>query len=663
MPSRLLLFFLIFWGNLTNIYAQKYELGKVTVEELEEKIHPIDSAAPAAILFKVGKTVFNYNEKTGFSATHTYEFKIKIYKKEGLKWADQKVKYYVGYQNINEDMLSFSNAVTYNLVNGKIEKTKLENQGAFKRKINEYWNEKTITLPNVKEGSIIEYKYTLKSENIVQFPDFDFQFSIPLNYFEYITKFPEYYIYKTLLIGTHKIESDAKIVTGSQNFANEYGQSRTMSYKQIDALYSAKNIPALKEEPYVNNIENYRGSIKHELERVRMPEQPVKDFTLTWEGVSSTIFKDDRFGKEINKSSFLLEDVKKILSNVTSQEERMKIIFQFVQNKMNWNEKYGYFTDKGVEKAYKDQTGNIAEINFILLNLLKLAGVEANPVLVSTIENGIPVYPTRTGFNYVIVAAKMDEKEVLLDASRKYTSPDILPLNILNWKGRLIKSDGTSKEIDLVPSKSSKENASITFKITENGKIDGRIRIQRTDYEAYKFRVQNGSGNQESYLEKLEGQLGDLKISDYSITNKISNIADPIVETFSFETENFIESIGGKFYISPMLFYTPSKNPFVQENRQMGIYFGYPTQEKLLVNLEIPEGYVIETLPKSVRLALEDNSISLSLKVLNEGNKIQFSFSKDINNSIFAAENYNALKTVFQKMIASQNEKIVLKKA
>ncbi|MBW1658062.1 DUF3857 domain-containing protein [Flavobacterium quisquiliarum] len=663
MRARFLLICFVFFWNNVKVLAQKYELGKVTVAELQEKVHPIDSSAPAAILFKKGKTIFTYNYKTGFSAVHTYEFKIKIYKKEGLKWADQKVQYYVGYQNLNEDLLSFSNAVTYNLENGKIEKTKLENQGTFKRKINEYWNEKGITFPNVKVGSILEYKYVLKSENIVQFPDFDFQFSIPVNYFEYKTQFPEFYIYKALLVGTSTIENTSKIVSGSQSYENEYGQSRNFLYQQIDSFYSGKDIPALKEEPYVNNIENYRGSIKHELERVRMPEQPVKDYTITWEGVASTIFKDDHFGKEINKNSFLLEDVKKILANVQSPKERMNVIFQYVQNKMNWNEKNSYYTDKGVEKAYTDQTGNIAEINFILLNMLKWAGIEANPVLVSTVENGVPVYPTRTGFNYVIVAAEIDEKQVLLDASRKFTSPDILPLNTLNWKGRLIKSDGTSKEIDLVPIKPSKENASITIKLNEDGKINGKVRIQRTDYEAYKFRVQNGNRNQDSYLEKLEQQLGDLKISDYGITNKISNISDPIVETFSFETNNFVESIGGKLYISPMLFYTPSKNPFVQENRQMGIYFGYPKQEKLFVNIDIPEGYTIEILPKPTRLSLEENAISLSLNVLSEGNKIQFIFTKDINNSIFAAEHYNALKTLFQKMLASQNEKIILKKA
>lgn len=662
MNVRFFLAFCLLFFCSKNLRAQNYELGKVTVAELQEKRHPADSSAPAAIIFKKGKTTFSYNEKTGFSTVHTYEFKIKIYKKEGLKWADQKVHYYVGYQNLNEDLLAFSNVVTYNLENGKVEKTKLESQGAFKKKINENWNEKTITFPNVKVGSVIEYKYVLKSEYIGQFPDFDFQYEIPVNYFEYKTEFPEFYIYKTILVGTNPIEANSKMANGSVNFNNEYGQSRVMSYRQIDAFYSGKNIPSLKEEPFVNNIENYKGSIKHELERIRMPEQPVKDFALTWEGVASSIFKQDHFGKELKKKEFFLEDVRKTLAGIESPNDRMNTLFKFVQNKMNWNEKNRYFTEKGVEKAYKDQTGNVAEINFILLNMLNMAGIEANPVLVSTIENGVPVYPTQTGFNYVIAAVEIDGKQILLDASRKFTSPGILPLNVLNWKGRMIKSDGTSKEINLMPAKSSRENSSITAVINGNGKIDGKVRIQRTDYEAYKFRVQNGNKNQENYIENLEQQLGDLKISDYMITNKISNVEDPIVETFSFETNNFVESIAGKLYISPLLFYTESKNPFVQENRQMGIYFGYPKQEKFLVNLEIPEGFAVETLPKPTKFSLEDNSITVTLNVVNEGNKIQFSFSKDINNTIFAADYYNSLKTIFQKIIASQNEKIILVK-
>lgn len=662
MKFRSLVIVAFLFFGFSEIKAQTYELGKVTVAELNEKVNPKDSTAAATILFKKGKTFYTFDKDKGFSANHVYEFKIKIYKKEGLKWADQKVRFYVGYETLNEDRLEFSNAVTYNLENGTIVKTKLDSQGTFKKKVNKVWNEKTITLPNVKAGSIIEYKYILKSENIVKLPNFDFQYEIPVNYFEYKTDIPEYYIYKPILVGGHKVDTDSKVNEANQSFEDQYNRTKGISYKQISAFYKGKDIPALKKEPYVDNVDNYTGSVQHELERVRYPDQPVKDYSITWEGVANTIFKDKSFGKELNERDFLLEDVKRLLTNVESQKERLNVIFKFVQNKMNWNEVNDYYTDKGIKKAYADQTGNVAEINFILHNMLKLAGIDVNPVLVSTIENGIPVYPTRTGFNYVIIAAEIDGKQILLDATHKFTCPGILPLNVLNWQGRLIKNDGTSQEINLVPASVSKEYSSLMVKIDDLGKIEGKIRIQRTDYDAYSFRIENANKNQENYLEKLEEQLGDLKISNYTIENKKTNLQDPVTETFSFVSTNRVEIIGGKIFVNPLLFFTRTKNPFTQEIRQMPVYFGYPTQEKFNIVLEIPEGYRIESLPTPVKIVAENKEIMYVLNVLSEGNKIQISSSKEINNSIFAADQYNGLKDLFQKMIVSQNEKIILKK-
>jgi hypothetical protein len=550
--SLVIVVFLFF--GISKVTAQNYELGKVTITELKEKSNLKDTTAPAAILFKKGRTFFSFNKDKGFSANHVYEFKIKIYKKEGLKWADQKVRFYIGYETLSEDRLEFSNAVTYNLENGAIVKTKLDNQGTFKKKINKFWNEKTITLPNVKVGSIIEYKYILKSENIVKLPNFDFQYEIPVNYFEYKTDIPEYYIYKPILVGGHKIETDSKLTNTNQSFEDNYNRSSSISYKQISAFYIGKDIPALTIEPYINNIDNYRGSIQHELERVRYPDQPVKDYSLTWEGVATTIFKDKTFGKELDEKDFLLEDVKRLLTNVDSKNERLNIIFKFVQNKMNWNEVNDYYTDKGVVKAYADQTGNVAEINFILINMLRMGGIAVNPVLVSTIENGVPVYPTRTGFNYVIAAAEIDGKQILLDATHKFTCPGTLPLNVLNWNGRLIKEDGTSTEINLVPSTTSKDLYSIMVKMDNLGKIEGKIRLQRTDYNAYRFRIENANKSQENYLEKLEEQLGDLKISNYTIENMKANFPEPVSETFSFVSDNSVEIIGGKMFVNPLLF-------------------------------------------------------------------------------------------------------------
>ncbi len=644
------------------IQAQNYELGKVTIAELKEKVHPKDSSAPAAILFKKGRTYFGYNKDVGFYANHVCEVKIKIYKKEGLSWADQKVRFYIGYEKLNEDRLEFSEAVTYNLENGNIVKTKLDNQGTFKNKINQYWKEKTITLPNVKVGSVIEYKYVLRSENLGKFPDFDIQFNIPVDYFYYKTQIPEFYIYKPILIGGIPLETESKFTNGSQSFDNAYSQTSSFSYKQIETFYTGKDVPALKEEPYINNLENYRGSIQQELERVRLPDQPIKDYSLTWEGVAKTIFKDDSFGKQLNQASLFTDDLNKLLPNVEDKNERLNLIFTYVKNRMNWNEINSCYTEKGVEKAYKDQTGNVAEINFILINMLRAAGIEANPVLVSTIQNGLPVYPTRTGFNYVIAAAEIDGKRILLDASHKLTAPNILPLNVLNWKGRLIKKDGASEEIELDPIILSKEIYSLIVKIHPDGKMNGQGRIQHTDYDAYSFRVENNAKSEDAYLEKFENRLGGLSVSNYKIENQKSNLDQSVIETFSFDSSSRSDIIEGKIFVNPLLFFTQSKNPFNQEKRQMPVYFGYKNLEKFNFNIEIPQGYTVESLPKPVRIASEDKKMSFILNFSATENKIQIVSQKEINSSIFATEDYRMIKEFFQKMIVSQNEKIILKK-
>ena len=61
------------------IFAQNYELGKVTVSELNQKKHATDTSAVAAVLFNVGRTYFEYEQNTGFSLITEVDTKIKIY--------------------------------------------------------------------------------------------------------------------------------------------------------------------------------------------------------------------------------------------------------------------------------------------------------------------------------------------------------------------------------------------------------------------------------------------------------------------------------------------------------------------------------------------------------------------------------------------------------
>lgn len=654
---------LLFIVPFLKINAQEFKLGKVSIAELEEKAHPLDSTAAAAILFNKAKTFFSYDIKNGFSINTENTFRIKIYKKEGLKWANYKVPYRVGYEKHNNDMVEFKDCVTYNLENGKIVKTKLNSEGNFKTAINKYWKEATITMPNVKSGSVIEFKYIIKSENIVEFPVFNFQQNIPVNVSEYVTEIPGFFIYKAIRKGLLGLGLESKIARGSLTYANKYDltKSEVVSFEQVNNKYIAQNIPALKEEHFVDNVENYRLAIQHELEKTQFYQEPVKDYSLTWEGVAKTIYEDKDFGEELKERDYIAQDVTRILKNVESKNERLDIIFKFVQNKMNWNNKKGYYTNKGVKQAYMEGTGNTAEINFILISMLNYAGINAAPVLISTLENGIPTYPNRTVFNYVIAAADIEGKQVLLDAANKYTSQNILPLYALNWTGRLIKQDGTSQEINLVSQKITTETTNLLVVIDNLGKITGKVRDLKTDYDAYQFREKNEGINAESYIEKLENNLNGIQISNYSIDN-VKNLSKPIIENFIFTSNKDCEIIGEKIYINPLLFFTQTKNPFVQEVREMPVWFGYPKQSKYNLNIEIPEGYTIESMPKSIKISTGENVGSFAFNISSEGNKIQVQVTREINKTIVSADFYKVLKTFYQQMTDKQNEKIVLKK-
>ncbi len=666
MKIKQLVAIVCFAFSFTNLNAQNFELGKVSVIELKEKYHPKDTTAVAAILYNKAKTFFKYDEKVGFTIHTEFQIRIKIYKKGGLSWASFQTPYYVGYEGSNDDSVRFSNAITYNLENGAVVKTKLNSEGSFNSKVNEYWKEASITLPNVKVGSVIEFKYVLKSENIVKFPRFDFQYEIPVNYSEYSTEIPGFFIYQAIVNGFSQPKTEQKVDLGSFNYANKNDPTRSkfVKFQQLISKYSAYDIPALKSEPFIDNLQNYRFSIKHELEKTQFYEQPVKDYAVTWAGVAKTIFENKDFGKELDQGLYFLNDLKAILkseeSGTKTASEKLLLIFKFVQQKMNWNKENSYYTDKGVKEGYSNKVGNSAEINFILINMLKLAGINANPVLVSTREYGVPEYPNRTVFNYVIAVAEVEGKQILLDATNKYTSPNVLPLNVLNWKGRLIRKDGTSQEINLVPELPSKKNYNILATINPEGKVTGKFRVQYTMYEALNFREKFSKLNEESYLEKLENDWNGIEISDYSIENKDADLEKPLTEIFTFATANHCEIIAGKMFVNPMLFFTLNKNPFVQEQRQMPIYFGYPKHNKYSINIDIPEGYGVESLPKAMKIATVGKEVVFSINTSLVGNKIQLVISEEINGVIFNANFYNELKEFYQKMIEKQNEKIVL---
>ncbi|KAF2520230.1 DUF3857 domain-containing protein [Flavobacterium salilacus subsp. salilacus] len=672
MKIRLIALFVLFSSHIT-LQAQEfeYELGEVTKEELAQTSHPLDKDASAAILFSKGETYMIYSEREGFELITEVDMKIKIYNKDGYDWANRSIQFYD--PGSDREEVSISKAYTYNLEDGSIKKTKLKSEGEFTEEVNKYWKRKKIVMPDVKEGSIIEYRYKITSPHISTFPEWRFQEGIPVDHSKYVTKVPEYFTYTPNFRGYHMPKVTQEKVSKSISFTTKNRSEgmvtqTTFDNSKVDYLetitgYEFTNLPAMKDESFVSNINNYTASIEHEITMIKYPNQPLKSFSATWEDVAKSIYDNENFGVELKKTGYFEEDINALLSGLKTSEEKMNAIYYYVRDKMNWNEYYGYSCQEGVKKAYKDKVGNIADINLMLTAMLRYAGLDANPVLVTTRSNKIALFPNRDAFNYVIAAVQSGNKTILLDATSKSAKPDILPIRAINWLGRLIKKDGVSGEIPLLPTTPSMESISLLATLDADGKLKGQLKTQYFDYNAYAFRERYTSLSKESRIERIEESYKGIEVNNYEIANA-KDFDKPVTEQYEFthNGDGNIDIIGDKIYINPMFFLTQSENPFKQEKREYPVDFIFPRQDRYMISVTLPEGYTVESVPQSLSLAMEQNIGSFNYNVVVNDNQLIVRAMLQLNYASIPQDYYLTIKDFFQKTIEKQNEKIIITK-
>lgn len=636
------------------VLSQDYKFGKVSKEELEEKFYPLDSTADAAYLFKSRRTYYSFVPNSGFELVTEIHERIKIYTKEGFEMATKSIGYYKPEVGDNERVGSIK-GYTFNLVDNKIERQKLSSKSIFNETLNKFRGVKKITMPKIKEGCIIELKYRIGSPYIQSVSDFHFQYKIPVKKLEYQLEIPEYFIFNKKSIGYYYVKPITESRTGSVG---------DIKYR-IDVLkFDEKNIPALKDdEPFVSSIRNYRAGMKFELTQTDFIAVGgnLKTYSNSWDNVSKEIYRASSFGGELDKSSYYKDDLGKILAANTKEVDKLLAIFQFVKKQVKWNGYYGIYSDKGVRKAYKDRVGNVADINLMLTSMLRSAGFNSDPVLVSTRTNGVPVFPTIDGFNYVISVVKLSSGGyVLLDATEPYSTPNILPRRALNWSGRRVTKEGNSSWVKLTSSRPASEESTLMVTVTDDMMVEGFSRTKYDNLSALTYRKNHNHLTEESIITSIE-EKSKIEVEEFKVINE-DLIGKPIIRNLKFNSEDLIESISGKLYVEPMLFLTQHTNPFKLEERKFPVDFTTPWKIKNIVTIIIPAGYKVENLPENLAIGLPENLGVFKYQVQEDKGKINTLCILQFNNAIIAPTYYKALKEFYSQLVKKQSEKIVLSK-
>lgn len=654
-----LLLFTLFVSVSSIVFCQPEPIkwGKVSQEELEMTFYPEDSSAEAVVLCDYGKAAFNFSVSEGFRIEFNRITRIKILNEEGLEWANQKL-YFSGSGSTEEKLTSLK-GYTYNLVDGKEVKEKLRKEDIFKED-KEHGELVTFTFPQVKVGSVIEFDYTMLSDYLYHFVDWRFQRSIPTIQSEFRATIPEYYYYKHFMRGYFPpAVNDMESVV--ENFS--LGGGEVIRPQASAFRWVMQHVPALRTEPFMTTPDDYISKIEFELLSIRFPNSPIKTFSKDWAQLNKELLDSEYFGTNLNKEHLVEEEVATIISNKTTENEKLTAIYDYVRNTYQFNGDNSLYTDESMRSVIKDKKGNSTEINFVLLLMLRNAGLKADPVIASTRTHGKPnpVVPMRTDYNYTIIRALVDNTPILLDATSKHRPAGMLPYKCMNGQGRVVS---LSEELwlDLNYSGEFEETSKGVFTINSDGSLQAEITLSSSGYSGLEKIDEFDEQGEEQYLKTFADELENWTINDHSI-NMEGLPQGEFSETIETQIPEANMVAGDMLYLNLFPLEGDAENPFKAETRVYPVDIGCAIKESNTYQFTLPEGYEIASMPQNVVWGLPNKAGYFRYSIIPNGEtQLMVVARLQITKPFFLPEEYEALKEFFRLIVDKKQEQLVLKK-
>ncbi|MEL6650396.1 MAG: DUF3857 domain-containing protein [Bacteroidota bacterium] len=640
--------------GISTLQAQnkKYlKFGKVDPTEVAMETYEADPEAGAVILFEKEHVYFDY-VKDKFQLVFVVHRRVKIFSSSETDQADVEIPYYS--YNRREEVLAIK-GITYNLENGQIVESKMSKDAVFQEDINAYFSQKKFAMPNVKDGSVIEYSYRITSQRNSYIPNWYFQHEIPAKMSQLMIDIPEGFQFERMYRG-NPIES---LSIDQATYRPDFIDVNGTRY-----IYTARDIPAMKLEAYTSTISNYVGRLKLELVGIYLPKYNyIEEFNTSWTGLSSTLLSSESYGSYLGGK----RPVKDLLVQTNADPEDpssfLGAVQGLVRNTLKWNGNRGYYPSENLREALNEKEGNGAAMNLLMVALLQEAGYKAHPALLSTRSHGaVQTFKAMSDqFNHMIAYVEVGENYVLLDATDGFCPAGSLPFADLNGKCFILDGQGSNWAKLQSPAKS-KISYRGMMSIDSEGKVSGNLTIKDEGYDAVywrKYLYKNDNDENEFLEARLMDDVPDAEIEEFKV-QQISEIAEPLETKCGFASTQFADASGDFIYLQPLLMATMEENPFEKEERSYPVEFGALQERVINFTYTVPEGYEIETLPEPTRVVMPEKAASFLYNTASFGSNIQVMVKMTVDKDFFGPTEYADLRAFYDYVLKKHGEQIIL---
>ncbi len=655
-------------------YAQdqsNVSFGNVSVNDFNINSSLIDVNTTAVVIADIGEVKFEGNSKGWFAYIYKRKTRIKILNKKAFDLATVKIHLYQ--RDDEKEKVEKISAVCYNLENGNVTETKLNKKDIFEIQSDKNIFSENFSVPGVKEGSIIEYSFTVKSNFAFDLPSWEFQNDeCPVLWSEYSVNIPSLLSYLSIFQGEHSFFINSNkdgyqdflikraIANGSYGSSNE--EMISVSSPTILHRWVMKDIPAFKAENYISSSQNYIDKVSLQLYETFDGEKK-HDVANSWKKVSEELLERDDFGKPLKQSNNWMDD---ILNNIMAATDdnlaAAKKIFYYVQNNFTCTDVNNKYIKTTLKDFVKNKSGSVGDINLFLTALLKHKKLIASPVLLSTRAFGRnnPSYPLLEGLNYTICKATINGVDYYLDATEPFIGFGKLPQKCYNGYARVISTDSSSINL----SSDSITETSMTSVFVSNSvqnQLEGSYTKNFGYYKSLSTKKEYAGTSTKSYTEKLKESIetADLQIDSVELTS-LKSKDEPVTLKYNFKLKSFDNN--EIIYYTPMMGETIKTNPFAAAERINPVEMPFKINDLFVLDMEIPKGYKVEELPKSTKVSLNENEGTFEYLISSDKDKIQMKCHLVLRKANFTKEDYQTLRDFYSLVVKKESEQIVFKK-
>jgi hypothetical protein len=300
-------------------------------------------------------------------------------------------------------------------------------------------------------------------------------------------------------------------------------------------------------------------------------------------------------------------------------------------------------------------------MNFLLINMLHDAGIEASPVVMRSRDLGnLPLSHSSLKYlnTFVVGIHLNDSTMAFFDSSAEDGYLNVLPAKLLVNRARLVRKGVPGEWVNLQAPARSRETTAIQAQLS----ADGLLQCKKTSrlYEEAAAQLRRSWRQAKDSVEQINKiqERNGIQIQSYQISDRTS-FSSRMDEQMTFTKQ--CDAAGDMIYLNPLIMIPVNESPFTDAERSLPIEFPYKQSETINAYIKLPEGYTLEEMPKPTVLKFDGINVRITYNL--NGDMLGAQFKLNIDKTFYTAADYQEIKAFFDHLTECNKSIITIKKA